>query len=159
MSDLLQTLASATQKLAWGEHPVVKWLLAACGAVMSYVAGEGTGQRIVLAAAGLIALDAVTGVAASWYERKPIQSRVMGRTIVKILAYGSTLLVAAVMAREIAPGSAATEWSVGGIATLVIVTESVSILENAVRLGIRLPGGLLEKTRERLGIEPRGRGE
>lgn len=142
-------LATSLHKLAF-DLPFAKTVAAATGGIIGYVFREhGTAQAAV-AAAVLIGLDTITGVAAAAVGGKEISSRAFARTLVKILGYASVVLVCAIAGQHVPGLDSYHAATVTGVVTLVILTEAISILENVHAMGVSLPFGLSDLLKKRL---------
>ncbi len=117
-----------------------KWLLATAVAAIDFVLPTTLGRDMCLAACVVILLDTITGVVAVAAAGHAISSAKFSRVLVKLLGYGSVMIVAAIATKFI-PG-APSDMSVTAVLTLVLCTECISILENVRRMGIKLPFGL-----------------
>lgn len=133
--DTLGNLAS----LAWP-----KWLVALIGAIAAYIfPTEGLIVEFA-ATAALIGIDTITGIIASITEQKPVTSNGFVRVLGKLIGYASVVCVVSILFRYI-PGL--TDWRIPAITAvmvLVMMTEGISIIENAKRLGIRVPNWIGE---------------
>lgn len=130
-------------------HAAWKWLAAACGAVLGFLAPTEAQQQAVIGLAGLIILDMVTGIAASRMKGGAITSARLSRTLGKLLAYGSVLAVIAVVCRTVEGLDATHAALFTAAAALGILTEALSIIENAQALGVKLPPWVTNVLRSR----------
>lgn len=130
----------------------VKLLVALVRAVIGFCLPTGAAQTAAVCAGSLICLDFLTALVA--VARTPelrIESAKMRRSFSKIVAYGSLVAIVAILSRNI-PGLAGASdekngvlgFTVTGVLGWVMLTESLSILENITRAGILLPPGLRE---------------
>ncbi len=129
-----------------------KWILATAMAAVEFVLPTSLGRDMCIACCVLIALDTITGAIASAVAGHAISSAKFARVLVKLIGYGSVLIVASIATKFI-PG-APSEVSVTAVLTLVIVTECISILENVRRMGLKLPFGLDKWLGERFPSTP-----
>lgn len=120
----------------------VKYPCALLTALVAYVLPTEQVQNATIAAGALMLLDTVTGVVAARVSGKAISSASFSRVLVKILAYGSVVLVAALTARNVPSLGFAHEAVVMGVVVLIILTEGISIIENARRMGVKVPPGI-----------------
>lgn len=128
--DKLFILSTYTNRFTTG------WLAgigALIGVVIDFIFGS---QILFYIFSGLIVLDAVTGISASIVNGDPINSKRFQETVLKLLAYGSVMLVAAclgvVFPSLLWAHTAAIGWIIAG--------ESLSVLENCeVVLGRKIP--------------------
>lgn len=120
----------------------VKVSLSILSAIVAYFLPTEAQQAAGLAAAYCIVLDTVTGVVAARVSGKPITSAKLGRVLVKLLAYASVLSVVATAVNHVPGANVAQGPSVTGVLTFILLTESVSILENVRLMGLVLPFGL-----------------
>jgi toxin secretion/phage lysis holin len=99
----------------------------------------------------LVFIDFVLGFILAWKERR-LSSSGAKKTIYKIAAYICTWmafkLASAIPALEVPMLTMAS-----GVAALAVIVELISILENANKLGLKLPGWIrqrLEKLKDQL---------
>lgn len=137
-----------------GDMPMLKTVAMATGGIVGYVFPEEGTAKAAVAAAVLIVLDTITGVAAAASGGKAITSLAFSRTLIKILGYASVVTVCAVAGRHVPGLSEFQGASVTGVVTLVILTEAISILENVHAMGLKLPLGLSELLKKRLDERP-----
>jgi phage-related holin len=139
-------------KLATDYAPL-KAIVAGLAAIAQYVFGDTATQAAAVAAFALLLLDTVTGMVAARVNQDAITSAKFGRFLIKVLGYGSTIIVAAVVAQHV-PGIAKVDDSitevahslaVGTVVSAVMVTEAISILENVRKMGVNTPAKWLEK--------------
>lgn len=136
-------------KLAF-DAAALKWLGALCMAIVSYFLPAQAQRDAMVGAIWLILTDMVTGMIAARSTGKAITSAKLSRTIVKVIAYGAVISVASVVTRHI-PGAAEFQGaSITGVLTLMILTEAVSILENARAMGVTLPDTLERWLKDRV---------
>lgn len=83
----------------------------------------------------LIVIDFITGISSAKKAGEPIQSRKVVKTAFKVGVYG-LLVSAAHLTEKIAPG---TTFMVETMTTFLALTELISILENAGKLGFAVP--------------------
>jgi phage-related holin len=133
--------------------PSLKWLVALLVSMADYVFPARGARDVAIATAMMILLDTATGVVAAWVKKKPISSREFARVLVKFVGYGSVTVVASVATKHVPGLTDFQSATVSGVLTLILVTELVSILENAAKMGIKLPFGLYERLKERLSID------
>jgi phage-related holin len=144
------SLVLAQASKLWSDAPVIKGLLALIAVVVTYLLPTQVLQEMAIATIVLIGLDTVTGFAASISAGRAITSARFSRALVKILAYFSVVVVVAIAQRHI-PGAASLEGAtMVGVMTLIIVTESISVLENVRTMGFALPLGLEKWLEDRI---------
>ncbi len=130
--------------LAWP-----KFALAASVGVLDYFIPIAS-QPLLLAVAIALVLDTITGFMAAWVTHALISSRAFARVLVKVVGYGSCVMIGSIITQNI-PGVADFRGAtVAGILTLILLTESISVLENVAKMGVPLPLGLLKRLRSRL---------
>lgn len=83
----------------------------------------------------LIVIDFITGITSAKVSGQPIESRKVAKSAFKIAVYG-LLVSAAHLTETIAPG---TTFMVETMTTFLALTELISILENAGKLGFAVP--------------------
>lgn len=126
-----------------------KVALATAAGVLDYFVPLAS-QPLLLAVAIALILDTVTGVMAAWVTKSLISSRGFARVLVKIVGYGSCVMIGSIITENI-PGVADFRGAtVAGILTLILLTESISVLENVAKMGVPLPIGLLTRLRTRI---------
>lgn len=114
------------------------------GVVLTYLFPTEALQGMAIGAGSLMVCDTVTGVWAAYITRRAIKSARLSRLGSKVIGYGSIVIACAVIPQTI-PGFKGGEiFSVGGILGFVIVTEGVSIIENARRMGLPIPSKLAD---------------
>ena len=130
LSEVARILASAF------DSTLVRWLAGAAAAVWSYFSPTGATARLAVLIAVLVCLDMVTGVRASLKRGEYLSSRLWSRIVDKTLAYGSLIVIATVVPRNMSevPFLAMVGDFVLGAAC---IGEMISILENLVSLGVR----------------------
>jgi phage-related holin len=123
----------------------LKAVVVLVAAILSYVFPTGEHQEAAAAAAILVVLDTLTGVAAAFVERRPRSSKTFARALAKTFAYLSACIVAGIAERIIFRGD--TVPVLMGVLWMIIATEAVSVLENVERMG----GGRFATLRRLLG--------
>ena len=126
-------------------------LLAVTGAAVLEWLFPSTANALLISVGIMLALDAITGVCAAWARNEFITSRGFARTIQKLIGYGACVLVVSLVSRGIAPGVAdARAIAVAGVLTVILITEGISVLENAAKMGIKLPPAILRRLKTHL---------
>lgn len=120
------------------EITIVKVVSAASVSLM-FLFGEVYTQAIV-AVGMLVLIDTVLGVAATYFEGKPITSRRFGRILVK-----GTVYFSAISAAYFADLTIPFDFIQASMLGFVGITEFISILENVGRLGYQTPKKLLNQ--------------
>lgn len=136
-----------TESTAW------KWIIAAGAGIADYVLGTDVLRASFLGMLTLVALDTVTGVLAARLTGTKITSAKFGRLLVKILAYCSVLLVVAIVGKNIA---GLGQWhgpTCTAVLTAIILTESISIIENVNLMGFNGFGWILDLLQKHLNTE------
>lgn len=116
---------------------ILKWPLAFAGALVGYLLPTEAMQASAVGVLSLIAIDTVTGLWAALRTGEPVSSRKAGRIIDKLLAYGSVLAVMAIITHNVPALSSLQGGAVTAWLTVAMFTESISILENAHKLGVK----------------------
>lgn len=127
-----------------GGNVWVKALFGAIGAGVAYILPSAAVRDTAIAAAFMVALDTVTGIASSLRKGKPLSSARFSRVLSKLIAYGSVVAVVSVCGKFL-PGL--SDFRIPGITAalyLILATEGISVLENANSLGVALPKGLVK---------------
>lgn len=115
-------------------------MLAAVGGWMSGLMGGELALSYSLASlAILVGLDWMSGVRASRYEGKAIESAKLRRTSDKLIGYAVAVVVFVLMTREIDALKGIRTELLTGLLWWFMAVESWSILENLDRIGIRVP--------------------
>lgn len=135
--------------------PWWKPLAGAVAAAFAYLFPDQTTADAVIGAGLLVGLDLITGTAAALSLTTWDGSCGLRRTVNKVLSYLAVIAVCAVVTRNVSGMAQYHAVSVTGVLTLIILTESVSILENVQKLGVTLPFGLGEVLTRRLADEDR----
>lgn len=143
-------MLSYLTKLATGSAPT-KGAAALAGGILGYLFHDQASVMAAAACGALILLDTLTGVTAAWQAGESITSKAFSRTLTKVIGYGASVAVVAVVTRHIAGLADYQPVAVSSVLSLVIVTEAGSILENVRKMGVRLPFGIEELLRRRLG--------
>jgi phage-related holin len=126
----------------WTDYPAVKWLFASLAVISEYLFGDVTTRNMGVAAFGLMLLDTITGFTAAYAVGQPITSAKLSRILVKLVAYGSSIIVAAVVTRHLPGFGAAHAVVIAVVLGILIATEALSVLENIHRMGFRKLGFL-----------------
>jgi phage-related holin len=127
----------------------LKWPLALLVGAVGYVLPEQGQRDAAVAAVGLVVLDTATGLVAGLVSGEAVTSARFGRVLVKLLGYGSVVVVVAVANRSLGIQGAQSA-TVATTLGLIIATEAISILENVRKMGINLPFGIGRLLEERL---------
>lgn len=126
----------------WTDYPAIKWTLAAIAVISEYLFGDEVTRNMAVAAFGLMFLDTITGFTAAYATGQPISSGKLSRILVKFIAYGSAIIVAAASTRHL-PGLDSTHSTVvTAVLAVLIGTEALSVLENIHRMGFKRLGWL-----------------
>lgn len=132
IKDYIYPFAQLTSGPSW------KWLGAAIGGAAASIWPEPTLRDAVIVSLALVAADTVLGVYAAWMSGEGIKSAEFRRVLGKLLAY--TIVTASlwwgfrgIQLKDLALPAAT------GAAYLAIVTELISIIENAHRAGMSVP--------------------
>ena len=114
--------------------------LAAVGGWLSGLMGGELALSYSLASlAILVGLDWVTGIRASRYEGKAIESSKLRRTSDKLIGYAVAVVVFVLMSREIDALKSIRTELLTGLLWWFMAVESWSVIENLDRIGIRIP--------------------
>lgn len=126
------------------DHAWFKAASAAMGGWLAYILPTEAVRASCGACAILIAIDTITGIAASIRSGHPLSSAKFSRVLSKLIAYGSVVAVVSICGRYL-PGLA--DFRVPAITAalyLILATEGISVLENASKLDVKLPKGLVK---------------
>lgn len=126
----------------WGDVPVLKWGAALLAVSCEYLFGTVIVRNMAFAAFGLMFLDTITGFVAATSTGHPITSAKLSRILVKVVAYGASIIVVAVVTQHVPGINAAHHAVVTIVLTWIMLTEAVSILENVVKMGFTKLGWL-----------------
>lgn len=118
---------------------VAKWCAGALALALEYVFPDVALRGAAATALALVVLDTVTGVLAATQTGTPVSSAKMGRALVKVLGYSCVVLAVALATRAFPGGLAALPFTASLPIAFVVVTELVSILENAHKMGLPIP--------------------
>jgi phage-related holin len=119
------------------DYPAFKWGGVILAVASEYLFGTEVVRNMGVAAFGLMFLDTITGFAAAFSTGQPISSGKLSRILVKFIAYGSAIIVAAVTTRHLPGLSTAHAAVVTAVLAIVIATEALSILENIGKMGFK----------------------
>ncbi|RYG99900.1 MAG: hypothetical protein EON58_02230 [Alphaproteobacteria bacterium] len=131
-------VAGAMGKLFADVYPA-KALAGFLGGIAGYFFPEQVTLHAFYATFGLIVLDMVTGISAAAVSGESIASAKFARTAMKLLAYGSLIIVAAVVPKYVVGAGAVETVSVNFMMSLMLLGESKSIAENAEKMGYGFP--------------------
>lgn len=123
---------------AFTDYPILKWGGVALAVASEYLFGDVAVRNLAIAAFGLMFLDTITGFVAAFATGQPISSAKLSRILVKIVAYGSSIIVAAVVTRHLPGLVSAHSTVVTAVLAIVLATEAISILENVGKMGFRI---------------------
>lgn len=121
----------------FGDSAVFKILVAGAIASADYLFGSDVTRNTAIAAGGLMGLDTITGMVAAWQTGVGFKSAKFSRVLTKVVAYGSAIIVAAVVTHHIPGLSPLHELSVTSIVSLILCTEALSIMENVDKMGFK----------------------
>lgn len=119
------------------DYPALKWGGVVVAVASEYLFGTEVVRNMGVAAFGLMFLDTITGFAAAFSTGQPISSGKLSRILVKFIAYGSAIIVAAVTTRHMPGLDSAHAPVVTAVLAIVIATEALSILENIGKMGFK----------------------
>ena len=122
---------------AFTDYPILKWGGVALAVASEYLFGTDVVRNMGIAAFGLMFLDTITGFVAAFSSGQPITSAKLSRILVKIVAYGASIIVAAVTTRHMPGLDSAHAPVVTAVLAIVIATEALSILENIGKMGFK----------------------
>lgn len=98
-------------------------------------------DKVLLALFLLVAFDFITGIVAAHMAGERIRSRIAVRSAFKVAIYG-LLVSSGHLTEQITPGTTFIEEA---ITTFLALTELISILENAGKMGYAVPQKLLNQ--------------
>ncbi len=134
---LLDAIGSISKLFA--EASLTKIVAGFLGAAIGYVLPTQAVVNTLVGAVSLIAFDTVTGIAASLTHGDPLQSKRFVRLLSKCLGYFSVLAAVSITSAHIPVLIPHREVMISGFLYAIMATEGISILENADRLGVKLP--------------------
>ena len=150
---LLQPLPDMLRKLFADSLPV-KALAGIVAAILDYLLPVAASRDLAIAAGVLILLDTGTGFWASMVSGKKISSAKFSRVLTNLLGYGSVVVVCGIATRSV-PGAVALQpTALSFVLGFVILTESISILENVGKMGVKTPPFLKQWLKDRLKDKP-----
>lgn len=127
---------------AFGDFAVPKYIGAGVLTALAFLF-DPLQKDAVIALSILVSFDFLTGIAAAYKTGEVIQSRKCFRTAIKYTIY--MMLVSAGHLMEtvipLLPGQSA-------IVAILVITEMISILENAAKIGYSIPHKLLNKLKD-----------
>lgn len=135
---------------AFGDAPVYKWLIAACLTVSEFLFGTEVLRNCAICAGGLMILDTITGMVAAMVQGIGWESGKFSRVLVKVLSYGSAIVVCALVPKAIPKMEWAHEISVSLAVGAIAATEALSVVENIDKMGFRSLGWLSRFLRGKL---------
>ncbi len=153
MSGKGQELLSILAKLAV-DAPVVKTVSGLLGAMIAYALPTARLQELAAWVGASVAVDTITGVAASLKQGHKLSSARWSRIVTKLIAYYGVLFVSVGAARQF-PGSNPEYWT-GLVLGVLFANEAISILENAHVLGAPIPARLVKMLKGRLDLAEMG---
>lgn len=135
------------------EEGWLKVFAALGGAAISYLFPEPATKTLAGIALSLIVMDTLTGVFASMREGSMITSKGFRRVLFKVVGYSSVVLVASLSAHAVSMHwkdneALAVAVATGAALLFVVLTESISILENVRRMGIPIPVWLVRRLKK-----------
>lgn len=141
------TFAKSAEERWWKAISVL------AGAGLSYLFPEPATKALAGIAIVLIVMDTLTGVLASMREGVIVSSRGFRRVLFKLVGYSAVVLVASLSAHAIAMHwrdneALAVAVATGAALLFVVLTESISILENVRRMGIPIPVWLVRRLKK-----------
>lgn len=119
--------------------------------------GDAAAMRALAILLALVIFDWVTGVRASRYDGKPIESSKLSRTSDKIIAYGVGIVTLLLVSREIPGLKEYRAELVTSLSCWFMAVESWSILENCDRMGVRVPAWV--KSRLKVAVDGLEKGD
>lgn len=119
------------------DYPAVKWAGAGIALAAEYFFGTPVITGLAIATFALMFLDTITGFVATAVTGQAITSGKLTRFGVKVIAYGSAVIVAAVVTRHLPGLVGAHEPVVTTILSVLLLAEGISILENISKMGYK----------------------
>lgn len=132
-----------------GRFAAFKWGGAVIAGLIAFIFPLQAQKDAAMGAFVMLIVDTVTGIVAAWQLKQPLTSAKFGRVLVKMLGYGSVLLVVAWITKLVpvdftgkALGMTSTLW-------FVFATEALSVLENVHKANLPVPW-FIKPTLERM---------
>lgn len=129
---------------------VLKWFAGVCAAAWSFIAPTGATATLAQLICVFVAIDMATGVRVSIKKGKYLNSRLWNRIVDKAIAYGSLVVLAAVIPRHLSQYSWLALIGDGALGAACI-GELISILENLAGLGVRWARPIAKAVKIRFG--------
>lgn len=132
----LQTVCQFVGKfVAQAEVKVAAGLV---GAILGYFLPTSALQDMTVVAGILVIMDTITGVAASYNSGDAIKSARFSRVLSKILVYSCVIGAVSVAFKALPGALPMREPAVSAVIGMIIVTELISIIENADRMDLKI---------------------
>lgn len=144
---IIEAIAKCTHYIGESCSHLKYWYLAVAGAA-AFASWLGLTSELMTAVVVFFALDFLTGILAAFKMGRFRSGMVgLGQSMLKAVGYWAFLIVAR-YAGLLIPNSTDFIWAealtVNAAATLILVNEGASIIENCINLGIKLPKKLIE---------------
>lgn len=107
-------------------------------------------RSMALGAFTLVILDTLSGAAVAIKKGVPFSSGKFSRVLSKLMLYSAVVGGSAVVTRFVPGMSDYQQIGVVAVLTFVMITELISIFENAAAYGLKLPKGILSALQGRL---------
>lgn len=135
------TLANSLSAMwkTFAAAPSLKAAAGFAGGLAAYFFPTETLANLAIGAGALILADTVTGVWAAYQSGQAVRSSKFARLISKAVGYGGAYLVARVVEQNTPITAEIEPMLSGALLSAVIVTEGWSVLENARKMGLKLP--------------------
>lgn len=146
----MKVLLTFAQVTAKNGTDISTILVAILGWIQGGIMGEAALSYSLASLAVFIGLDWLTGIRASRYEGKPIESAKLGRTSDKLIGYAIGIVVVGLLCREIEPIKSSGSMLVTALVWYFMAVEAWSILENLDRMRVRLPRWMKRRIGEAL---------
>lgn len=127
---------------AFASTPSLKAAAGIAGGIAAFFFPTETLENLAIGAGALVLADTVTGVWAAYQSGQPIRSSKFARLISKVVGYGGAFLVARVVERNTPSTTEIEPVLSAALLSAVIATEGWSVLENARKMGLKLPSML-----------------
>lgn len=115
-----------------------KVVAGAAGAVLGYFFPSSATRDMFVVSGILLLMDTITGTIAAWQTGEAMQSRRFARVLAKAMVY-SCVAGAVSISLRVLPGTLSLQdEGVTAILGLVIVTELISIIENADKMNLKV---------------------
>ena len=109
-----------------GRYAVFKWVTALIAGMAGWAFPLQAQKDAALGAFCMVLLDTLTGVVAAWQLKQPLTSAKFGRVLVKLLGYGSVIVVVGWITHLVPAEIAGKAFGMTATLWFVFATEAIS---------------------------------